>query len=476
MFLTIAVFVGVAAGGVGFYVTLDLSDQIRRATHESHLVDTEQIASIILSTGLDSTATAHWHDRAGPATLTLLQFENLHIFVGRGDTLHWRNDPLEDFVIDNILSATLADTPFIDVISMGDGQEFKVGAVRHGGTVVGLVRPVSALYVLVTNMRDKMIGGIGLTLFMAILGAWIASVQVSKPLQTIISAAKRIVAGEYGTPIRVSSLVAEFQDLGHHLQHMSKIYMEKIHELEDLTRLQSEFISNISHEVRNPIFAISGFLEALGTAKLSKENRLKYSAKGLLNLKRLSNLFGSLIEIARLDNRNLPLRASRFNLAEILLDTKEMLSSQAHKKDLQLEFDNENLWVYANEDQIRRVFVNLVDNAIRYSSSGTIRCHFQKRLNKARIEITDEGQGIPEEHLSLIFERFHRVDPARSRQDGGSGLGLAIVKQILLGHGEPIHIESILGRGSRFWFELPLASTISDSAGTDLGGHSTKRY
>ncbi len=469
MFLTFAIFVGIAAGGVGFYVTLDLSNQIRKAAHVSHLVDTEQIASILLSTGLDSTASRNWLNESSPAIATLLQLENLHVFVGHGDSLYWKNDPLEDFIRQDILASTPADEPFFDVIPIQNGDRVKVGAVREGETVIGLVRPVSALYVLVANLRDKMIGGIGLTLFMSILGAWVASAQVTKPLQTIMSATRRIIAGEYGTPIRVSSRTAEFQDLGHHLQHMSKIYTEKIYELEDLTRLQNEFISNVSHEVRNPIFAISGFLEALGASKLSKENRQRYTARGLLNLKRLSNLFSSLIEIARLENRDQPLRASRFNLAELVLDTEEMLSYQAQRKGLQLVFDREDLWVYADEDLIRSVFVNLVDNAIRYSKAGTVRCHFQQRLKKVRIEIIDEGQGIPVEHLSLIFERFHRVDLARSRQDGGSGLGLAIVKQILLEHGESIHVESILGRGSRFWFELPWEPKIPESTGTVSG-------
>lgn len=456
MFLTFALFVGIAAGGVAFYLTLDLSSHIRRAAHDSHLTDTRHVASIMRSTDLRSVPSDQWLDTLSPAATTMLQLGDLHTFIGHHDSLYWRNDPLDEKAVLKILSQTSEETPFFDVMAMGNGQRIMVGAIRQDGIVVGLARPVSALYILATGMRDRMIAGIGLALFMAMIGAWVASAQVTKPLRTIMHTARRIVAGEYGAPIRVSSRAAEFQDLGYSLEYMSRIYTEKINELEDVTQLQREFISNVSHEVRNPIFAISGFLEALGSPKLSEEHRQRYSAKGLQNLKRLSNLFGSLIDIARLENRDQPLNISRFNLAAVAMDAKDILIRQAQKKDLRLELDEQDTWVEADEDQIRRVFLNLVDNAIRYSTSGTVRCRFHKRLNKARVEVIDDGQGIPEDHLHLIFERFHRVDRARARRDGGSGLGLAIVKQILQEHGESIHVESIVGRGSRFWFELPL--------------------
>jgi signal transduction histidine kinase len=108
------------------------------------------------------------------------------------------------------------------------------------------------------------------------------------------------------------------------------------------------------------------------------------------------------------------------------------------------------------------VLVNLIENAIAYSDEGTVRCRFRRRLDKVRIEVVDNGRGIPEDHLDRIFERFYRIDPDRSRKSGGTGLGLSIVKQILQAHGEPIHAESTLGRGTRFWFELPYEGTPAE--------------
>jgi len=116
--------------------------------------------------------------------------------------------------------------------------------------------------------------------------------------------------------------------------------------------------------------------------------------------------------------------------------------------------ENPVVHVRADRARIRQVLINLTDNAVAYSDEGTVRCRYRRHLDKVRIEVVDNGRGIPEEHLEHIFERFHRVDPDRSRKSGGTGLGLSIVKQILAAHGENIHVESTVGRGTRFWFEL----------------------
>ena len=111
----------------------------------------------------------------------------------------------------------------------------------------------------------------------------------------------------------------------------------------------------------------------------------------------------------------------------------------------------------ADRSRIGQVLTNLMDNAIAYTDEGTVRCRYRRRQEKVRVEVIDTGRGIGEEHLERVFERFYRVDTSRSRQEGGTGLGLSIVKQILQAHGESIHVESTVGRGTRFWFDLPWA-------------------
>jgi len=212
--------------------------------------------------------------------------------------------------------------------------------------------------------------------------------------------------------------------------------------------------------VRNPIFAVGGYLEALASSSLSDEQRRFYAEKGLTNLERLNNLFNDLIEIARLEYREDLIKPKIFELSELLNDVYEVLWQKAEDKGIELIVENPAILVSADRARIRQVLINLIDNAVAYSDAGTVRCRYRRHLEKVRIEVVDTGKGIPEEHLERIFERFHRIDPDRSRKSGGTGLGLSIVKQILAAHGEAVYVESTLGRGTRFWFELPFEESF----------------
>jgi signal transduction histidine kinase len=301
-----------------------------------------------------------------------------------------------------------------------------------------------------------------MALIMALFGSWIAAGKVTQPMQAISRIARNISDGNFQEPIEVETNAAEIQDMAKSLNRMSESFREKIEELERLTRIQTEFIGNVSHEVRNPIFAVGGYLEALSMASLSDDQRKRYAEKALLNLQRLNNLFNDLIEIARLEYREDLIKPSEFDLQELLEEVAEMLQPKAAAKNLQLELQNPPLKVNADRNRIRQVLTNLIENAINYSDTGTVRCRFRRRIDKVRVEVVDNGRGIPSEHLDRIFERFHRVDPDRSRKSGGTGLGLSIVKQIVQAHGEQVKVESTLGRGTRFWFELPYAGTAKE--------------
>ena len=241
------------------------------------------------------------------------------------------------------------------------------------------------------------------------------------------------------------------------LNRMSQSFKQQIKTLQRLARLQNEFIGNVGHEVRNPIFAVSGYLEALGSNTLSPETRKRYVRKGLTNLQRLDNLFSDLIEIARLESRENLIQPDVFDLSELVLEIGETLQPKVDGKGLQFEMDNPSLHVLADRNRIRQVLTNLIDNAIAYTDEGTIRCRSFRRRDKVRVEVIDTGRGIPEEHLERIFDRFYRVDPHRSRGSGGTGLGLSIARQILQAHNEAIHVESTCGRETKFWFDLPFA-------------------
>jgi signal transduction histidine kinase len=341
----------------------------------------------------------------------------------------------------------------------GDAPMLYVARFRPSGFMVRLGQAAPPLYRVVQKAQATLAVGMALALLLALLGAWIASRQVVGPLRAITRSARRINEGELDHRIHVRTRAAEFQDLARSLNQMAGRFRADIHELQRMQRIQNEFIGNVSHEVKNPIFAVFGYLEALASDALPPEQRKLYAQKGLANLNRLNVLFSDLIEIAKLEYREDLIRPERFDLQALIEEVCEILAPKAGEKGLELVWDNPPLEVYADRNRIRQVLTNLVDNAIAYSDEGSVRCRMRRHRDKARVEVVDTGRGIPEEHLGRIFERFYRVDPSRSRKMGGTGLGLSIVKQILQAHGEAIHVESTKGRGTRFWFELPLAET-----------------
>src|SRR5690606_28797614 len=332
------------------------------------------------------------------------------------------------------------------------------------GLMVRLGQPAPPLYRAVQKVQATLAVGMALALVLALIGAWIASRQVVGPLRAITRSAQRINDGELARRIHVRTRAAEFQDLARSLNQMAGRFRADIHELQRMQRVQNEFIGNVSHEVKNPIFAVFGYLEALGSDTLPQEQRRQYAQKGLANLNRLNTRFSDLIEIAKLEYREDLIRPERFDLQALIDEVCEILEPKAQEKGLELLWENPPLEVYADRNRIRQVLTNLIDNALAYTEEGTVRCRMRRHRDKARVEVVDTGRGIPEEHLDRIFERFYRVDPARSRKMGGTGLGLSIVKQILQAHGEAIHVESTKGRGTRFWFELPLAEAAEPSA------------
>mgnify|MGYP006273590049 CR=1 FL=1 len=458
MVLTFFLFVGIAVVAVGLYVVLVLRGEMETAMHRTLRDQTERVVVQL--------ETADTSAEKEQVVRDLSRFTDLHIAVLTPDTTYGAMPYLSYRAssrllgTDDLARLTEATTRFAD--ERRSGSETLFVASHYDPSLHLIVRvgqTTPPLYDLAQRSQLVLILGMILALILAILGSWVAAYQVTTPLQTISDTARRVAEGRLSGKIRIRSRAAEFQDLAESLNRASDAFREKIDELERLTSLQSEFIGNVSHEVRNPIFAISGYLEALGTPSLTDDMRKRYAEKALLNLERLQNLFNDLIEIARLEYREDLIKRKVFDLKDLVHEVADMLRPKAEKKALDLQIDIPRFQVAADRARIRQVLVNLIDNAIAYTDTGTVRCRVHRRLDKVRIEVVDTGKGIDEDHLERIFERFYRVDPDRSRESGGTGLGLSIVKQILQAHGEQVHVESTKGRGTRFWFELPYAET-----------------
>jgi two-component system phosphate regulon sensor histidine kinase PhoR len=223
-----------------------------------------------------------------------------------------------------------------------------------------------------------------------------------------------------------------------------------------------EFLQNLSHELKTPIFAIQGYVETLlGGAIHNQEVNTKFLQSSSRNIERLVNLVDDLDEISKLESGELILNQQSFVIQDLIKDVYDSLyikSSEKHISCVVKKGCEMPLMVSADKEKIRQVLINLVDNAIKYGKvNGNIEASFYKvERTHVLIEISDDGSGIAEEHRLRIFERFYRTDSARSRKIGGSGLGLSICKHIIEAHNQSIHVRSTVDVGTTFGFSLPV--------------------
>jgi two-component system phosphate regulon sensor histidine kinase PhoR len=223
-------------------------------------------------------------------------------------------------------------------------------------------------------------------------------------------------------------------------------------------RTRRDFIANVSHELRTPLTSLLGYTETLIDESLDPKAR-EFLEIIRRNAQRMSRLTDDLLTLARVESGEDRLQEVPVSSRELLRDAQASFSELSRNRGISIEIaDTPDLEVVADKDAIHQVFANLIDNALKYASGNKkIEIGAVERGSEIEFYVRDFGPGIPSEHLPRLFERFYRVDKARSREAGGTGLGLAIVKHIVLNHGGRAGVNSELGHGSVFWFRLPLA-------------------
>ncbi|PWK18979.1 sensor histidine kinase [Xanthomarina spongicola] len=226
---------------------------------------------------------------------------------------------------------------------------------------------------------------------------------------------------------------------------------------------RKEFIGNVSHELKTPLFTVQGYLLTLIDGAINDEKfRDKYLNRANKGVERLIYIVKDLDMITRFEAGDLRLNITTFDIVELVKNVFDLLEMKAAKKKITLTFDKDYskpIMVNADMERIQQVLTNLVVNSIKYGrEKGTTEISIENLVkNKVIVRVTDNGEGIAKANLSRIFERFYRVDKSGSRKEGGSGLGLSIVKHIIEAHDEKIYIESELGVGSEFSFSLEKA-------------------
>lgn len=231
-----------------------------------------------------------------------------------------------------------------------------------------------------------------------------------------------------------------------------------ITEAHRLEAMRKDFVANVSHELKTPLTAIRGCAETLLDGAFDdKEHGPGFARTIHEQAVRLDNLVSDLLKISYAESGRAVLQRSEFALRDLADDAAGALKAQFDKR--RVSFENSvppGLRVNADRDKLSQVLVNLLDNAVKYNNDGgSVKISAEDFGNRLRVAVADSGQGVPAAHLPRIFERFYRVDKARSRELGGTGLGLSIVKYIVEQHGGSVGVESAEGAGSKFWFILP---------------------
>ncbi|HEY2961908.1 MAG TPA: ATP-binding protein [Pyrinomonadaceae bacterium] len=232
---------------------------------------------------------------------------------------------------------------------------------------------------------------------------------------------------------------------------------------ERLELVRQEFLSNVSHELRTPLTAIMAFVETLENgAREDPESCQRFLSIIRKNASRMHGLIDDILELTLIEGGNIQLRTETVDLHALVNDVCASLASQARSRNITLQNNvAPDVLIYADSRRLEQMLTNLVDNGIKFShEKGTVSISHESGA-RDRILVTDDGDGIPAQHLERLFERFYRVDRARSRDLGGTGLGLAIVKHLALLHGGEITVESELGKGTTFTLDLPKSPTIS---------------
>ena len=240
----------------------------------------------------------------------------------------------------------------------------------------------------------------------------------------------------------------------------------EIEELKKLEAFRREFLADVSHELKTPVFAAQGFVHTLLDGAVDdKKVRGKFLKRAAKSLDNLDNLIHDLLTLSQIETGETKMHFEHLDIVETAREVMEQLENKADKKGLSIGFDetyHQPIFVYADAERIYRVMVNLLSNAIKYTDRGKVEIGFNVSGERVTISIRDTGVGIPPEHIDRIFERFFRVDKSRSKEKGGTGLGLAIVKHIMEAHDARVSVSSTPGKGSVFSFQLPLGQSVKE--------------
>jgi heavy metal sensor kinase len=320
--------------------------------------------------------------------------------------------------------------------------------------VVEVGAPTARIEAMLDQVLLSLALGLPIVVIVAAGGGYLLVNRALAPVDQIARKAELISQHNLSGRLPVSRTGDELERLSLSLNHM-------ISRLEDAVQNSKRFLADASHELRTPLTVLRGELE-----NVAQNGRLDHSMRETLGsmleeVERLAKIVEGLFALSRLDAGEAQTEWVRFDLAELAATTADQMSLLAEDKGISVSCEAKpGITVEGDRARLKQVVVNLLDNAIKYTpNGGAIHLGVTRKNGHAVLDVTDNGIGIPPEALPHVFERFFRVDKARSRDEGGAGLGLSIVKSICTAHGAAVEVESSPGQGSHFRIKLPLAES-----------------
>jgi len=263
--------------------------------------------------------------------------------------------------------------------------------------------------------------------------------------------------------LRKDSVTTDIEKLSKRMQKFVEGKRLEIKSLTERDSFRRDFLGNVAHELKTPLFTVQGYILTLIEGAVNdKEIRTKYLERANKGVERLVAVIKDLDMIAKLENDGMKLNKDVFNILVLIQNVFDMFEMKAKKRNITLKFDRVYefpVFVKGDAEKIEQVLINLIVNSIKYGKPNGTTIITVESYNEAKfiVKTIDNGEGIKQQHLSRLFERFYRVDQSRSREQGGSGLGLSIVKHIIEAHNETILLKSTYGEGSEFSFTLEKA-------------------
>ena len=332
-----------------------------------------------------------------------------------------------------------------------------IGVYDESGTLCGIAAVYSVNLRwgnMVEQISDAVMTAALLVLLASLIAAYFISERITGPMREMSSAAKKFAAGQFDVRVRVRGR-DEVADLAIAFNEMAA-------SLENLEKMRSSFIANVSHDLRTPMTTIAGFIDGIRDGVIPKSEQEHYLEVISVEVRRLSRLVSSLLDLSRIQAGDRKFVMKPFDICEmarIILISFEQKIEEKHL-DVAFECEEDRILVNADHDAIYQVFYNICHNAVKFSRDGAafrIRISLN-REKKVQVAVYNEGQGISGEDLPLIFERFYKSDKSRGLDKSGIGLGLFISKTIMTAHGERIWVTSEEGSNCEFFFTLPRAS------------------